>query len=164
MLVGDSKNWQQEISEKSFLSAKGGLKATAFNGIVQESARTFEWSGGHQSQLYWQSPENLDLTELSDKSIVMTYRIDKRPQHKVVQRMDCNWPCSASQDVTELFSKVPLGEWVQSGISLACFEKAGADLSSVDTPMLLTTSGSFVITIKDVRIAVADPEVAVNCS
>jgi len=160
MIAGDSYNWAQEVSGKSFVSAKGGLKVTAVGG-----SRALEWSGNNQSQFYWQSSQNLDLIEFAgrDKSIVMTYRVDRRPQNKVIQRIDCKWPCSGSQDVTELFSSVPLGEWVRSGISLACFEKAGADLSRVNTPMLLTTSGLFAITIKDVRIAAGDPEVAVSC-
>jgi len=166
MLLGDSNNWQQEVSEKPFLAAKGGLKVTVEDSFVEENHLSFEWFGEHQSQLYWQSPSKVDLSKFPDpdKSIVMTYRIDKRPQNKVIQRMDCSWPCSGTQDVTELFSTVPLGHWVQSGISLSCFEKAGANLSEVNTPILLTTSGLFAISIKDVRIAEADPEIMVDCN
>jgi|GEM_PF-183084 len=336
MIVGDSKNWAQEVSGKSFTSSRGDLKVTVVDGIVQEDSRSLEWSGDHQSQFYWRSQHNVDLTKAAaessivyevteltadsmtldikfgpgywrfklvpapadteggdisdadavvsvigdwvlrpdagalavgpeqgdggawwassvddvsirtclfddvfsfgadgsfanqmggatwlewwqaegercgapiaphdgvaaatysydaaagtltidglgahiglpkvvnggeisnqDKSIVMTYRIDKRPQHKVIQRMDCNWPCSGSQDVTELFNSVALGEWVQSSISLECFEKAGADLSNINIPLLFTTAGSFAMTIKEVRLASQSAETAVSCN
>ena len=166
MLLGDSLNWQQEVTSSPFITSQKGLELIVVDGISRRDAISVEWSKDHPSQLYWQSSQSVDMTHLAiqDKSIVMSYKIDKHPKHTVLQRIDCNWPCSASQDVTDLFSKVPLNQWVKSAISLRCFEKAGANLSRVNTPFVLTTSGSFAITIKDIRIAKVDSDIERHCN
>jgi beta-glucosidase len=166
MLAGDSLNWQQEVTNSSFITAQSGLKISVVDGISRQDSIAVEWSKEHPSQLFWQSSQSADITHFArqDKSIVMTYKIDRHPENTVIQRIDCHWPCSASQDVTDLFSKVPLNQWVKSAISLRCFEKAGANLSRVNTPLVLTTSGSFAITIKDVRIAKADSDIESYCN
>jgi len=166
MFVGDNLDWMQEVSDSLYIATKGGLKISVVDGISKEDSIAVEWSKEHPSQLFWQSSQNMDITNLAmqDKSIVMTYKIDRRPENPVTQRLDCSWPCRGSQDVTQLFSQVPLGQWVKSAISLTCFEKAGANLSKVDTPIVLTSSGSFAMTIKDVRIAKADSETQQICN
>ena len=88
---------------------------------------------------------------------MVEFMVNERPRGKVVQRLDCGWPCSASQDVTKVFKTVPMGEWVTRGISLKCFAAAGADVERVIVPFLLTTSRPFDITIKNVRIVPKAP-------
>ena len=161
MLAGDEDSWRQDIDKKVFVSSKTGLSVTLVNGVVQEDSRLVEWSGEHQSQFYWRSIQAMDMLELQKqgKGVLLTYRVEKHPKGQVVQRMDCTWPCTGAQDVTELFSSAPVGKWQKTGISLTCFAQAGADLSVVNIPFLLTSSDEFAITIKDVKIdTVADSE------
>ena len=130
MLAGDEDSWRQDIDKKVFVSSKTGLSVTLVNGVVQEDSRLVEWSGEHQSQFYWRSIQAMDMLELQKqgKGVLLSYRVEKHPKGQVVQRMDCTWPCTGAQDVTELFSSAPLGKWQKTGISLSCFAQAGADL------------------------------------
>lgn len=166
MLAGDEDSWRQDIDEKTFVSSKGGLSVTLVDGMVQEDSRLVEWSGEHQSQFYWRSIQTMDMLELEKqgKGVLLTYRVEKHPKGQIVQRMDCTWPCTGAQDVTELFASAPIGKWQKSGISLSCFAQAGADLSVVNIPFLLTSSDEFAITIKDVRIdTIADSHIEQSC-
>lgn len=152
--IGDGSDWAQELTGISSTSSFGELAVSVVDGKVQGDSRYAEWSGDRWSQLYWQSEDGVDLTALAEHSasMVMTYRIDKRPEGRVLVRMDCVWPCQGSQDVTELFRTAPEDEWVQSSISLDCFKQAGADLSRINTPFLLFARGAFAITLLDIRI------------
>jgi len=84
--------------------------------------------------------------------MLITYKVNKHPQGKVYQRIDCGWPCRGAQNVTDVFANATIGEWNKTAINLACFVEAGADLTKVDIPFLLTTNEAFSITIKEVRI------------
>ena len=165
MLAGDEDSWRQEIKGRSFVSKKQGLKVSVVNGMVQEDSRLVEWTGKHQSQFYWRSIQAMDMTALEEqnKSLIMTYRVDSHPQGSVTQRMDCTWPCAGAQDVTELFAKATLGQWNKTAINLSCFAEAGADLSRINIPFLLTGSDAFAITIKDIRIDDAEPSELIDC-
>ena len=165
MLAGDEKNWRQEVKGKTFVSAKSGLNISVVNGMVQEDSRLVEWTGEHQSQFYWRSIQAMDMTTLEkqNKAIIMTYRVESHPQGPITQRMDCTWPCAGAQDVTEVFAQATLGEWTKTAINLSCFTAAGADLSRVNIPFLLTGSDAFSLTIKDVRIDQAKPSELVDC-
>ena len=165
MLAGDEDSWRQEIKGRSFVSKKQGLKVSVVNGMVQEDSRLVEWTGKHQSQFYWRSIQAMDMTALEkqNKALIMTYRVDSYPQGSVTQRMDCTWPCAGAQDVTELFAKATLGQWNKTAINLSCFAEAGADLSRINIPFLLTGSDAFAITIKDIRIDDAESSELIDC-
>jgi len=165
MLVGDSSNWRQPVAGRVFDASLGGLRVSVVDGMVQEDSRLVEWSGDHQSQFYWRSHQAVDLTEFAEQqgAITMTYRVERHPENQVIQRIDCNWPCSGGRDVTELFASAPLGEWVKSSISLSCFKQVGADLSRVNIPLLLTTSGAFSVTIKEARLNIDSEAHSISC-
>ena len=152
--VGDSSDWSRLVEGTSTKSAFGDLSVTTVDGVVQEDSRLVKWSGRRESQFFWHADEAISLADISDKNgaVMVEFKVDKRPRGKVVQRMDCGWPCHGSRDVTKMFRSVPEGEWVTRGISLKCFEAKGVDLEKVTTPFLLTTDRSFALTIKDVRI------------
>jgi beta-glucosidase len=152
--VGDSSDWSRLVEGTKTQSAFGDLSVTTVDGVVQEDSRLVKWSGRRDSQFFWHSVDALSLSEMSDKNgaVMVEFKVDKRPKGKVIQRMDCGWPCHGSQDVTKMFRSLPEGEWVTRGISLKCFKAVGVDLEKVTTPFLLTTNRSFALTIKDVRI------------
>ena len=165
--VGDDSDWQREISGTQGSSAQGGLTVTTVDVLVQEDSRKLSWTGGHESQFYWQAGSPADLTDLATRNgaLMLEFRVDKQPLGKVTQRMDCGWPCSGEIDVTEFFKSVPEGQLSRVGISLRCFQEVGVDLSTVTSPLVLSSTEPFVVTIRDVRVVPeADPEAMISCS
>lgn len=165
--VGDASDWHRQISGTQGSSPQGGLSVVTVDGLVQEDSRKLTWTGGHESQFYWQAASPADLTDLKSKNgaLMMEFKVDQHPVGVVTQRMDCGWPCSGAIDMTEFFKSVPEGQLSRIGISLQCFDKLGVDLSKVTSPMVLVSEEPFVLTIRDVRIVPdASQESMISCS
>ena len=165
--VGDASDWHRQISGTQGSSPQGGLSVVTVDGLVQEDSRKLTWTGGHESQFYWQAASPADLTDLKSKNgaLMMEFKVDQHPMGVVTQRMDCGWPCSGAIDMTEFFKSVPEGQLSRVGISLQCFDKLGVDLSKVTSPMVLVSEEPFVLTIRDVRIVPdASQESMISCS
>ena len=165
--VGDASDWHRQISGSQGSSPQGGLSVVTVDGLVQEDSRKLTWTGGHESQFYWQAASPADLTDLKSKNgaLMMEFKVDQHPMGVVTQRMDCGWPCSGAIDMTEFFKSVPEGQLSRVGISLQCFDKLGVDLSKVTSPLVLVSEEAFVLTIRDVRIVPdASQESMISCS
>jgi beta-glucosidase len=165
--VGDASDWHRQISGTQGSSPQGGLSVVTVDGLVQEDSRKLTWTGGHESQFYWQAESPADLTNLKSRNgaLMMEFNVDQHPMGVVTQRMDCGWPCSGAIDMTEFFKSVPEGQLSRVGISLQCFDKLGVDLSKVTSPLVLVSEEPFVVTIRDVRIVPdASQESMISCS
>ena len=165
--VGDSSNWSTVVSGSETFTAFGKLSVKTVDGNVQEDSRALKWSGDRESQFFFQSELPLDLTAL-DKvgaALSVTFKVDKRPKGRVIQRMDCGYPCSGSLDLTKMFGALPEGKWVTAAIKLSCFSAKGVDLSRVNTPFLLVSKEPFAMTINDIRISAEVPaNTVVSCN
>jgi beta-glucosidase len=85
------------------------------------------------------------------------YRVDRTPAHSVRIGMRCAEPLCGTRggamlDVTQLFANSRQGTWRTLTIPLSCFTAAAADLSSVDVPFAVETSGRFGLTISEVGL------------
>ena len=158
--VGDSSDWHKIVSGQSMATPYGALTVTTVDGIVQEDSRMLNWTGGYESQFYWQAQAPSDLSQLAVNggALMMTFKVDKYPEGTVTQRMDCGWPCSGSIEMTDFFNSVPEGQWSTVGISLDCFSKVGVDLKKVTSPLVLVSKDPFGITFNDVRVVPNAPE------
>ena len=158
--VGDSSDWHKIVSGQSMATPYGALTVTTVDGIVQEDSRMLNWTGGYESQFYWQAQAPSDLSQLAVNggALMMTFKVDKHPEGTVTQRMDCGWPCSGSIQMTDFFNSVPEGQWSTVGISLDCFSKVGVDLKKVTSPLVLVSKDPFGITFNDVRVVPNAPE------
>ena len=165
--VGDASDWHKLVSGQITATPYGGLTVATVDGIVQEDSRMLDWSGGYESQFYWQAKAPADLSALvaNEGALMMTFKVDKHPKGIVTQRMDCGWPCSGSIDMTEFFRSVPEGQWSNVGISLSCFAKVGVDLKKVTSPLVLVSKEAFTITINDARVVPnASEKSLINCN
>jgi len=66
--------------------------------------------------------------------------------------MDCQWPCRGELDVTKLFKRLPETQWVRLSFPLACFEKAGTDLTKVNSPFVLVANDVMSLVVLDVAV------------
>ena len=165
--VGDVNDWRKQVTGMQTSTAGGALTVMTVDGAVQEDSRALTWTGGEESQFYWQSEVPADLTLLADSegALMMEFKIDKHPLGRVEQRMDCGYPCSGSLDMTAFFRSLPKGQWTRRGISLSCFRKLGVNLAKVTTPLVLISTEPFAVTFRDARvIANASDDSLISCS
>ncbi len=160
--VGDSRDWGLQVRGSATSSLLGGISVTRVDGELQEDSRKIEWLGGVESQFFWKAESIVDWTEMlkSDAALATTFRVERHPEGRIDQRMDCGYPCSGKMDMTAFFRAVPKGKWVRAGIPLSCFASAGVDFNRITSPLVLISSEPFTITIKDLRVTRDLPESA----
>jgi beta-glucosidase len=66
------------------------------------------------------------------------------------------WKCGTERgafiDLTATLRSAPLNAWRTYSFSLACLAAQGADLSTVEAPFAISTTGRFALTISEVKL------------
>jgi beta-glucosidase len=96
------------------------------------------------------------------------YRVDRAPEGRVKVGMRCTEPLcgtggGAMLDVTRAFTNSQRGTWRTLSIPLSCFVATGADLSKVEVPFAVETSGRFGLTISELSLAPKHSSAAPDC-
>jgi len=138
------------------LSASGAATVRAVDAGAQENARQATWSGqGGGVLAVTGGPADLRRQTNGDMALLMRYRVTTAPTGTVRLAVACGPDCGGGVDVTRLLTRsstaAPL-DWQTSKIRLSCFQGAGADMSRVSSPFLLSTTGALSVTISDLRL------------
>ncbi len=127
--------------------------------VSQRDGSTVVW-GGPQAGRFTISGRAGDMRPQAARKLAidLRYRVDRVPTQIVkiglrCTEPKCGTPAGAMLDVTRVFRNAPPGSWQTLSIPLSCFVAAGADLAQVVVPFALETSGSFGLTISEVRLA-----------
>jgi beta-glucosidase len=120
---------------------------------AQENGRTLTWSGSRRaSAAITGLAVDLSRQTTGDMAIAIRYRLDRAPTAPVLMTLTGgNRP--ASLDITKLLTQGSAKEFRTLKIKLSCFRDAGADMSTVTSPLALTTSGALTLTFTDLRLA-----------
>ncbi|WP_308909203.1 glycoside hydrolase family 3 protein [Pseudokordiimonas caeni] len=122
---------------------------------MQEGAVELEW-GGAAATFAITGPEmEMSRETNADMSLAITFRVDAAPEGSVSIAMPAALG-DAGLDAKPLFS-ANVGEWRTAKLSLSCFARANPGMQQVASPLVVTASGPFGISISDARI-VTDPE------
>ena len=161
--LGDKKNWRLEATAPETVSASKRIKLVK-NEV--ENDYTLNWKGRGEGQFYLASlAQDLSQYDDADSALVMTLKVNQPPKKQVVLRMGCGYPCAGNADLTRLFQSVPTDQWLKVSIDLACFSSRGLNVSQVDTPFLLLTSGKFSLSLADIRLVPhAQDSATIKCS
>lgn len=160
LTLGDEGQWVQPVAGSYAETSFGELQVKSLDVRVQEDARLVRWQGAgiRDSQLYWRTNEPMDLSAMSEQgALSVVLNLQQAPKGNVKLRMDCEWPCRGEMDVTKLFKRLPESQWVRLSFPLACFDKAGADLSKINAPFVLIADRPMSVVLLDVAV-VKDPD------
>lgn len=156
LYVGDEGDWSLAVGPRGGQSTYGELQLSVIDRHVQEDARRADFSGTGErlSQLYFQYDEAVDMTDLESIGgvLAMELRLHTPPSAPVLLRMDCGWPCSGAVDLTPVLKTMDSGEWQTISVPVACFARRGVDLSQINTPFLIATSGALSVDIAEIAI------------
>ena len=124
---------------------------------AQEDARSFRWSGRAPATLAITANPPLDLSRetTGQLSLTVEYRLDAPPTAAVTLDVGCGAGCGASVPIAGLLRAAPIGEWRTLTVPLGCFERGGAKMDRLSTPLIIATAGTLGLAISDVRIASA---------
>ena len=145
-------------------SPHGAVSAT----LGQEGAAV-SWDGT-QSGMLRVTGRALDMGPSAAKgdTITLRYRVDLAPAGSVALGVRCTLPlCGTTRgallDVTKAFTEAKVGAWNTLVVPVSCLKATGADLSSVEVPLALETSGRFGVTIAQARLVAPVPGAQVSC-
>ena len=160
LYLGSSSNWMVPVHGPETTSHKSKvITVREIDNVATADAVQAEWKGG-LGQVYWQQSNPQDYRALAeqDGALSMVIRIDKKPKKSVDLKMDCGYPCAGSLNMTKLFKAVPQDTWFRISLKLSCFEKAGANLGNILSPLVVSTKGAFKLSISEVRLLAKPPQ------
>ena len=166
LYLGSSSNWMVPVHGPETTSHKSKVVTVrTIDNQATADAIQAEWKGG-LGQVYWQQSDPQDYRTLAEQggALSMVIRIDKKPKKSVDLKMDCGYPCAGSLNMTKLFKAVPTDTWFRISLKISCFEEAGANIGNILAPLVVATTGSFKLSIAEVRLLAEPPqESLVDC-
>lgn len=144
-------------------SEGGRVRVTATDHGVQEGARRFDLDGKGPAQvaLTTQSPVDLTRETNGDVLLVSTMRVDAAPTADVTLGIRTG-PGGGQLSLGRL-QQLPVGEWKTIGVPLKCFGNGNVNMTTVDAPFVLTTSGRLSFSLARVALG-TDADVKVACA
>lgn len=157
--LSDARGTDVEMQGVPASSSDDSLRISGVDYLAQEDARRLLWSGGGAASLTLASDRPLDLTRESNADIllVLTMKLDAiSSQGDAWIGVGCGGDCVGRQSLREIIKGMPLGQWLRLGVPLKCFAKGGANLSSVDSPLILHSGGQLDLSIAQVALGAAN--------
>jgi hypothetical protein len=111
---------------------------------------------GHSGQIDHGQSSSLVLPAetMEGGRISFRYRVDAAPTDRVTLAVGAEDPASQhGLDLTPILTGAASGQWQTVKVRLSCFRDAGADLTSLERPFQLTTSGRMTLSVSEIRLA-----------
>lgn len=131
------------------------LTIRAIDRAAQEDAQQFVWSGEGAIALTGPATDYTAAAHYDGIALVIQYRVDALPASPVTLFAKCGEHCQANLDITQLFTKSPVGEWTQTEITLSSLVETGADMAQL-TALGLETADSFALSLSNIRLVTSD--------
>lgn len=122
---------------------------------AQEDSVRLRWTGAGNAvaAIVQDAPTDLSRQTNGDLALELELQVNAAPSADVSLLMACGENCAGGFPIRGLLAEAAKsGKWTRITIPLRCFEKAGVDMTRVETPLTLATAGSLDITLSAARI------------
>lgn len=150
--IADSEQRGMALVSLPSRDGVGSLEVSAVDHRAQEDARRIRWKGGLRGRAWLEADEAVDLRAVPEgqAQLVATVRLGAAP----------GWPVRVALAGTPLaadalLAELPVGEWVEIGLPLDCYARAGAPLGSVRRVFELDTEGPLELSVSRVALGLA---------
>ena len=114
---------------------------------VQDDSLRFVWTGDASMRLLGEAAALRD-----DLFLHISYQVTNRGEGPVSIAMGCGDGCEGAFDITAGIRLAEGKDWRSANLPLRCFAQAGAVLSAVEAPLIITGSAGLELWIDDVSI------------
>ena len=158
LTVGEADSARQELPTATGATAKGTLKVTAVDRSAQEDGRLLSWSGNGPATVAIERDDPIDLQREANGQLLLVfdYRVDAPPTDTVSVALECQSadpkPCKGAVPIESQLKSAPKGTWQQSRIPLSCFQKSGANMWKVTSPVAISTAGSLQLAVANIHL------------
>jgi beta-glucosidase len=139
-----------DVGVGAVATPNGWLRSVSIDRNAQEDSRRFTWSGGGRASVSVALPKPLDLARETNGALALEIdaRVDAISADDVVVVI---YPAGSKDGISIPIAaelKVISGKgWQTLSIPLSCFAKRGADMTKVDVPVSIRTSGALDLSI-----------------
>ncbi|WP_353653368.1 glycoside hydrolase family 3 C-terminal domain-containing protein [Blastomonas sp. UPD001] len=131
------------------------IEARAADRIAQEDSVRLRWTGAGPAvaAIVMGEAEDLSRQANGELALEIELRVDTPPTADVSLVMGCGAQCAGGFPLAPMLTAAAkTGKWTRIAVPLSCFAKAGVDMTRVDTPLSLATSGKLEIVMSSARI------------
>ncbi len=124
----------------------------------QGDAVTGVWNGrGTATWRIGGGDRTVDLTAPAQagQALTLVYRVDRSPTGAVSLSLGCDKACGHGLDITHSLRTTAPGHWRTLVAPLSCFARAGVDLTRIENPVVLQTSGALTLSIREAKLGPA---------
>jgi beta-glucosidase len=154
LLLNDAGGQTRPGTAKTTTSPRAGVASRPVDDLAQESGQQFAFAGtGPASVEIWGTP--VDLTRQANGAVALgfRYRVDVAPSAPVAFKLG-----GGAVDLTGLLRSAPVGQWREARIPLTCFRTDGGDLSRVEVPFHMATSGAMTVSVSEIKLDASQTE------
>jgi beta-glucosidase len=150
--LADSEQRGSTLATLPTRDAVSSLEVSAVDHRAQEDARRLSWRGGIRGRVWLEADQAVDLRALPDdqQQLVVTLRLETAPTGPVRIAL-AGTPLQAGA----LLRGLSPGEWVEIGLPLDCYARAGAPLGSLRRVFEVDTEGPLQLSVSRVALGVA---------
>lgn len=153
--LGDAANWYIPLQAGEAITKRKDLIASLLVGKDGKNAISLDWKGKRKNEVsaFSIGGEAIDLSTVEDKvALVFDFKLGTRVKYALAVAMGCGDPCKGKVQVRKNMKKYKKDTWYTMPIPLNCFSANGADLTKINAPFILESSGKLKIDIHNVRL------------
>lgn len=161
---GDTpENWQWVLSDPSnwWMPLGGNEGQSGSKRLTMGAAGDSQFPGA--IKLVWSKKgswagasivgRTIDLSAVADKAeLQIVVRVDGNIAKDVSVKMNCGENCQAEIPIGSNLKKIKPKQWAVLPIALDCFVAQGADLSKINVPFAIGTTGKMTLEIADISV------------
>ena len=158
LLVSDGQSDRTRITTTPAEAIGGRVQIKAVDHLTQEGARQFTSSGNGPTliELVTHAPIDISRETNGDVLLLVTMRYEQQSSAPIKLSMRCGEGCGG-QIAPAALSALEVGTWQTVGVPIKCFAAAGADVSKLDAPFQIATTGPIDFSLSRVALGtVAD--------
>lgn len=141
------------------------IEARGADRAAQEDSVRLRWTGAGPAvaAIVQDAPADLSRQSNGDLALELELKVDKAPSADVSLIMGCGSQCAGGFPLRAMLAEAAkTAKWTRIAIPLRCFEKAGVDMTRVETPLSIATSGTLDLVLSSARI-VSPSGLALQC-
>ncbi len=131
------------------------IEARGADRAAQEDSVRLRWTGAGTAvaAIVEDAPADLSRQSNGDLALELELKVDRPPSADVNLIMGCGSQCAGGFPLRAMLAEAAkTAKWTRIAIPLRCFEKAGVDMTRVDTPLSIITSGTLDLVLSSARI------------
>jgi hypothetical protein len=164
LTLGDKGNWVMPV--QADVADSADKQITLMRADYQQSgdALHLKWSRSKGKGQFAMYGAPIDISKLENTAaLTMEVKVIKKPKSTVSIAMDCGYPCRGEMNIQKMFRGLDIGKWTTFPIPLNCFSTRGADLSKINSPIIIASDDQFELQIANIRLELL-PEGTPTCA